>query len=607
MKSLLALILVLSVAACSLAQVPPRRSSAAAAAALPAGYWSLEKSQAILDKMQPVRLAPDLSNLSEGERRAVKKLLEVGQIFQDLHEHQRHAQARASLKELQQLDRRSGSRALTQNLLAIYRLNQGPIAATLDNKREPFLNVDPTKPGKNLYPWGVTREEIEGFLAAHPERRDSILDLRTVVRRSTTENLQRDLAKLRQYPALDTLHPGLKLDLERLLTARDAKGFYAVPYSVAYADELIRAHGLLNEAADALQKDDAEFAGYLRNRARDLLSDDYESGDAAWVTGHFKNLNAQIGSYEVYDDELFGVKTFFAFSLLNTRQQETAELRKALKGLQALEDSLPYDQHKKIREDIPVGVYDVVADFGQARGGNTATILPNENYLARRYGRTILLRANIMRNPELFDATSHVWESAVAPAHRSELTADGNFYRTLWHEIGHYLGVDATKSGQDLDTALQENSSALEEMKADLVSLFVAEALRKQGYYTAEQLRSVYASGILRVLQNNRPRRDQPYNTMELMQWNYFLENGLLRFDPQTRKLVIHYDKYHSVVGKMLAKVLQVQYEGDKAASDKFIDQYTSWDENLHGAIARNIRDQQKYRFRLFKYAALGE
>jgi hypothetical protein len=567
----------------------------------------LEKSQAILDKTQPIRLSPDLSQLSEGERRAIGKLLQVGQIFQDLYEHQRHAQARASLKELELLDKREGSRALTQNLLTIYRLNQGPIATTLENKREPFLDVDPIKPGKNMYPWGITKQEVEAFLAAHPERRDSILDLRTVVRRSTAENLQRDLAKLRQYPALDTLHPGLKLDLERQLAQRDAKGFYAVPYSIAYADELIRAHQLLNEAASALQKDDAEFAGYLRNRGRDLLSDDYESGDAAWVTGHFKNLNAQIGSYEVYDDELFGVKTFYAFSLLSTRQQETTELRKALKGLQALEESLPYEHHKKVREDIPVGVYDVVADFGQARGGNTATILPNENYLARRYGRTILLRANIMRNPDLFDATAHVWEASVATAHKNDLSADGNFYRTLWHEIGHYLGVDTTRGGQDLDTALQENSSALEEMKADLVSLFVAEALHKQGYYTADQLRSVYASGILRVLQNNRPRRDQPYNTMQLMQWNYFLENGLLSFDSQTKKLNIHYDKYHTVVGKLLQKVLQVQYEGDKAASDKFIDQYTTWDENLHGAVAKNIRDQQRYRFRLFKYAALGE
>jgi hypothetical protein len=380
-----------------------------------------------------------------------------------------------------------------------------------------------------------------------------------------------------------------------------------VPYSVAYADELMKAFGLLNEAADAVQKDDEEFARFLRNRARDLLSDDYESGDAAWVTGRFKNLNAQIGSYETYDDELFGVKTFFAFNVLSTRQAETAALRQAMKGLQALEDSLPYDHHKKVREDIPVGVYDVVADFGQSRGANTATILPNESYLARRYGRTILLRANIMRDPNINQATSGILQAAVGPEQAKALTPDGNFYRTLWHEVGHYLGVDRTKDDRDLDEALQEDASAMEEMKADLVSLFVAEALRKQGYYTDAQVRSVYAGGILRVLQNNKPRRDQPYNTMELMQWNFFLENGLLTFNPSNKTLLIHYDKYHEVVGKMLKKVLEVQYEGDKAATDKFIDQYTTWDDNLHGAIAKNIRDQQRYRFRLFKYAALEE
>src|SRR5438046_10282645 len=123
----------------------------------------------------------------------------------------------------------------------------------------------------------------------------------------------------------------------------------------------MKAYLRLNEAADAVQKDDEAFARYLRNRARDLLSNDYESGDAAWVTGRFKNLNAQIGSYETYDDELFGVKTFFAFNVLSTRQQETTALRQAMNGLQALEDSLPYDHHKKVREDIPVGLYDGVA------------------------------------------------------------------------------------------------------------------------------------------------------------------------------------------------------------------------------------------------------
>jgi hypothetical protein len=453
----------------------------------------------------------------------------------------------------------------------------------------------------------MTKQEIESFIAARPEKRDSLLDLRTAIRRATVENLQSDLSRLKQFAALDTLHPGLKKELEALLARPDAKAFYAVPYSVAYADEMMRAHALLNEAASLLEKSDEDFARFLRNRSRDLLTNDYESGDASWVTGNFKKFNAEIGSYEVYDDELFGVKTFFAFSLLLVRQKETSDLRGALKGLQALENSLPYDRHKKIKEDIPVGVYDVVADFGQARGGNTATILPNESYLARRYGRTILLRSNIMRNPDIFEGTSKTWAAAVAPAHREEMTSDGNFYRTLWHEVGHYLGVDRTKGGQDLDTALQENSSAMEEMKADLVSLFVAPALREQGYYTDQQLRSVYASGINRVLQNNRPRRDQPYNTMQLMQWNFFLENGLLSFDPRTKKLNIHYDKYHDVVGRLLARVLQVQYQGDKAESDRFIEQYSKWDEELHGVVAKNIRDQQQYRFRIFKYAAMNE
>jgi hypothetical protein len=567
---------------------------------LPAGYWPLEKSQPIIDKTQTIRLSGDLSKLSDGERKAVAKLIEAGQIFQKLYEEQRHPQALESYRALVELDKRTGSTPATQNLLTLYRLFQGPIATTLDNKREPFLPVDPLKPGKNVYPWGIAKEAVD-------QNRADLLDLRTVVRTTNAKNLKDDIAVLQKYAVLQTLHPKLLGELQRLQPGAAKESLYSVPYAVAYADDLMKAYGLLNEAADAVAKDDEEFARYLRNRARDLLSNDYESGDASWITGRFKNLNAQIGSYETYDDELFGVKTFFSFCLLQSRQAETTALREAMKGLQALEDSLPYQNHKKVREDIPVGVYDVVADFGQSRGGNTATILPNESYLARRYGRIIMLRTNIMRDTSIFEGTSRTLTAALGEQQAKELTSDGNFYRTLWHEVGHYLGVDRTREGRELDETLQDNANTLEEMKADLVSLFVAEALHKKGYYTDAQLRSVYAAGILRVLQNNRPRRDQPYNTMQLMQWNFYLENGLLSFDPATKTMRVHYEKYHEVVGKMLEKTLAVQYAGDKAESDRFIDQYTKWDENLHGVIAANIRAQQRYRFRVFKYAAVGE
>ena len=303
MKEIISALLILGMFVVVVAQGPRPKTGGT----WPAGYWPREKTQPIIEKTQTIRLTPDLSRLSEGERKAVAKLLEVGKIFQQLYEQQRHAQARSSYQKLWDLHMRVGNPEPTQNLLTLYRLFQGPIATTLENKREPFLPVEPIVPGKNMYPWGVKKEEIESFLAAHPDKRAAIMDLRSMVRRTTLENLRNDLAKLVKYPVLDTLHPGLRTELSDLTAAQLRKGsrarvpqmqFYAVPYSVGYADELVKSHGLLNEAADALQKDDEEFAKFLRNRARDLLSDDYESGDAAWITGRFKKLNAQIGSYE---------------------------------------------------------------------------------------------------------------------------------------------------------------------------------------------------------------------------------------------------------------------------------------------------------------------
>jgi hypothetical protein len=55
--------------------------------------WTPAEAQAVLAKTQTIRLAPSLAHLSAGERTAVAKLLEVGRIFQDLYETQRHRNA----------------------------------------------------------------------------------------------------------------------------------------------------------------------------------------------------------------------------------------------------------------------------------------------------------------------------------------------------------------------------------------------------------------------------------------------------------------------------------------------------------------------------------
>ncbi len=243
-------------------------------------------------------------------------MIEVGHIFQKLYEEQRHPEALSSYRALEQLDKKH--RLDTRHAEPADALSSVP-GTNRDDTRKQTRTVSS---GRSIE---ARKERVsvgnhEGSHRSRNAQTFSICGLSFVTR--SAKNIQEDIAKLNKYPALQTLHPKLLAELQRLQPAAK-RSVYSVPYAVAYADDLMKAYGLLNEAADAVEKDDEEFARYLRNRARDLLSNDYESGDASWITGRFKNLNAQIGSYETYDDELFGVKTFFSFCLLQTRQEET--------------------------------------------------------------------------------------------------------------------------------------------------------------------------------------------------------------------------------------------------------------------------------------------
>lgn len=585
------------------------------AAEQPSGTWSPDEVERILERTLTVRLEPDLSTLTAAEQATVDDLLAVGKILHDLYLESTHAQSLEARAELMaRHDRQHQDHQATREtagLLDLFRIFKGPIATTLDNERAPFLPVAAEVPGKNVYPADVTREEIRGWLDRHPSERAAILDPRTVVRRATADNLEADLAALGKHPELARLHPGLGAKLAQLaaeLADVEAAepGFYALPYSVAYADRILTAYDLLQHAADTIRGEDSDFAAYLGNRARDLLSDDYEAGDASWVRGRFGRLNGQIGSYETYDDELLGVKSFFSANVLLRDQERSEKLGSAIRGLQDLEDSLPYQPHKTVSSDIPVGVYQVIADFGQARGTNTATILPNDADHARKYGRTIMLRYNIMTHPDLFANTRDGWEAAVTPAHADDLTLDGNFNRTLWHEVGHYLGPSSTAEGGDLGTALAEYSDLIEELKSDLVSLYIAPALAANGYYDAAALRAVYADGVRRTLQNVKPRRAQPYQTMQLMQMNFLLERGVLSWSDDGR-LAIDYVPYPDAIAAMLTEVLAIQSTGDAERVGRFVDRYAVWDSARHEPLAQRIREAAKYRYRLVRYAALGE
>ena len=578
-------------------------TASATFAELPDGYWSSEQTQPILDATLQVTLDADLAHLTPAERESLDALLAAGTIMHELYMEQLHAEALRAGYALNELHDAGTSRVDTENLQTLFYLSKGPIVTTLDNERMPFLPVAEADPGKNVYPAKLTREELDAFIAANPGDRSSLLAERTVVRRSTADNVAADRNMLDNFPAIDELHPGLKDQLESL--EDNAADLYAVPYALAYAPQLDAARTHLERAADLLSGEAPDFAAYLRNRGRDLLTGDYESGDAAWVTADFRNLNMQFGSYETYNDSLLGVKAFYGASLLARDAEKSRVLESAMTELQSIEDSLPYDGNRLVRHHIPVGVYNVIADFGQARGANTASILPNDPDHARKHGRIVLIRNNILTNPDIFRSRKLRYDAVMDPEFWDHLTMEGGFNRTLWHEIGHYLGVSVTADGENLSEALAEYADFLEEMKADLVSLYSAPALREIGYYDEAAVRAHYADGIRRTLQVVRPRPEQPYQNMQLMQFNYFMEYGLIEPAGDSALLRINYDRYHTAVTELLREVLLLQYGGDYEAARAFVERWNYWDDIVHGKLAERMQASTAFRNTLVRYAIL--
>lgn len=572
-----------------------------AARPIPAGYWPAEEARRILDKTLTFRLETDLGGLSPAERLVLDRLVAVGQILDDLNAEQRHHQALAARRELRKLHERLGEPARTADLLDLERLFQGPIATTLENDLVPFLPVDPWTEGKNVYPWAIERDEIETHLAAHPEDRPSVLGLHTVVRRSSPAALKRDLATIRAHPELALLHPGLVPSLEARAAQPTRHALYAVPYSVAWPGPMVDASGLLAEAAVAIDAERRDLATFLRLRAIDLLSDDNEAGDAAWVRGDVGRIDAVIGAYETYDDDLFGAKAFFGLTLFLRDEAATASLRRAMGDLQEIEASLPYDSRRRVRTDIPAGSYDVLAAFGQGQS-TAAEILPNDPDLMRKYGRKILVRRNLYTHPDSLARARARWEAAMERDFHGDLSPEGRYQQVVWHEIGHYLGPETDREGRALERQLEDDAAPVEELKAELISQYAAHRLEELGHVSPEEVRGIAAGGLFASLRPVRPIRSQPYPTLWLMEFNFFLDRGLLIYEDG--KVGIRWDRHDSTVKELLGEVLAIQESGSKQAAATFIERWSGWDER-HAALAASIRDAERYRYSLPTYGLL--
>src|SRR4051812_44563170 len=324
----------------------------AAAAAIP----NLEQLKQMSARFAPVSLKHDESRLSAGDRQALPKLVEAAKVLNFLFMDQLWSGDRALYEKLQK-----DTSALGKERLHYFWLNKGPWS-DLDGHTAFLPDVPERKPlGANFYPSDLSKEEFEAWVKGLPKaQRESAEGFFSVIR-------------------------------------RNGKQLVAVPYSEAYAADLKKASGLLNDAA-ALTENES-LKNYLTLRADAFSSNDYYASDVAWMDLDAP-LGITIGPSETYNDELFGYKAGFEAYITIRDEALTNKLHLFAARLQEVEKNLPIDpkyRNPKLGAAAPIRVVNEVLATGDgAHGVRTAAFnLPNDERVIHEKGSKRVMLNNI--------------------------------------------------------------------------------------------------------------------------------------------------------------------------------------------------------------------
>jgi hypothetical protein len=145
------------------------------------------------------------------------------------------------------------------------------------------------------------------------------------------------------------------------------------------------------------------------------------------------------------------------------------------------------------------------------------------------------------------------------------------------HEVSHGLGpaFARTASGkQDIRAAIGASFSALEEAKADIVSLYGVRWLADHGHYGKDKLNECYVSRLADIVREVRFGVAEAHGRGAIMQFNYLVEQGALSFDGATGKYAIDLVRMPVAVAALSKELLEQEASGDRARTEAWFAKY---------------------------------
>ncbi len=424
----------------------------------------------------------------------------------------------------------------------------------------PFVGTLKRFKGAGFYPADMTKKEFNAHLKKNPKDKAAFTGYFTVIRRKADKSLE------------------------------------AIAYNKFYKAKLAEAAKLLNEAAK-LSKD-KRLQKYLRSRAKAFASNDYRPSDMDWMDLGDGAIELVIGPYEVYEDSLFGYKAAFT-AFLNLRDKTYSErLQKIAPHMKFLQASLPMKpEDKKVGRGgkVPIVVVEQLFTAGDTKAGvqTMAFNLPNDEVVRKKKGFKLVLLKNIAQ-AKFKQILMPIAKVMMIPTQIPHVTFDGFFTDTLMHESAHGLGpgmIQVKRGDKTIKTnvnkALKELYSTIEEAKADIVGLFCSHLLIDKKVLPAKLEKQVYASYLAGFFRSVRFGASEAHGQANMISFNYLLEKGGIAFNKKTGKYRVDFAKIRGAVKTLATELLELEARGDYEKAKAFIGKYGKMSPEMKTALAK--------------------
>jgi len=543
---LLSLLVVLPMAPSAAAQEEHREMTGSTAdGPQPANLEVVPDLDQRLGKFRQVPMPFHSAGLAARERELVEKLVDASRYLEEIYWRQSDPEALSLYQSL------SGNTHPQKEKLRRY-LGINASRFDLIDENKPFVGTTPMPPGRGFYPENLTRQQVEDFVKAHPEKKAEIYSSTNLVRWHGDQLL-------------------------------------GVPYHIAYRSFLEPAAKDLREAA-SLSADPA-FADFLRLRARALLDDDYFQSDLAWLDLKNPKFDIIFAPYETYLDDLLGVKASYGAAVLIRNEEESRKLEMFQKYVPDIQDALPLapaDRPSKRGLQSPMEVMDAPYRGGDLRHGYQAVAdnLPNDPRVHEQKGSKKIFFKNFM-DARVEYIILPLARYVMPPEQAAKASGEGYLLATIMHEISHGLGpaYARTASGKvDIREAIGPVYSGLEEAKADVVGMFGMHWLVEHGALPRDKLEEYYASYVAGIFRTIRFGTGEAHGQAEMMEFNYLSERGAIQRE-SSGKYAIANAAMPGALADLAKELLEIEATGDRRRAENWFRKYDVMPAELTAAL----------------------